>query len=393
MPHRDGGLHAAGHARDRGTLIVVPPDDLPRLRVDLPDRHRRRSRAAPAEVEGSAYVNVDFSVLLRKHRRGVGIVQNILHPYQFQCLQVDTHEVAAIVRDIKVVAVDCRARLHADPVRALSGPLALVMPFGNVVGVYAEGPGSGVVICVQVDQVEDTVLARVDQRVGVSIDQGRRVEIAEASAQGEWILVAEGVHDAAVQQVHDEDPGLAVGAVVARAHVKDRIAAGIQRARALEGEAQVQRVAGGFAGHEVEEVDLPVHAGADHLDQVVLGLRRVVHVHVLLHVPRPFHEEGLPGPAAAGPELAVVAQLARALFPHGFDDVLADVGGAVGGVVAPVVAAEGDDAGQVVVGAALPEFEIVPGDEGLVAAEAFAVDGDAFGADQFGRFGGVHAVG
>ena len=267
------------------------------------------------------------------------------------------------------------------------------MPLCGVSGGDGKRPRLSVKLCVQLDQIEDAVFSRVDQGVRVRVHQRRGIEIAQIPAEGEGILVSEGVHDAAVQQVHDEDPRLSLAAVIARTHVKDRIAAGVQSSRPLKGEAEVDGIPGGISRHQVQEIDLTVHAGIDHLHQVILFLRTLVHVHVLLHVPGPLHEKGLPGPAAAGPQLVPVLQCAGALFPDRFDGLFLEVCKSEGRIVAPVVSAEGDDAVKVVVVLALSELKFVPWGIIRVVLQPFSVELDTCGGNEPGGLCGIHAVG
>ena len=81
-----------------------------------------------------------------------------------------------------------------------------------------------------------------------------------------------------------------------------RDARGIDAAGALErAAAGDDRLSGIGAGGQVQEVDLAVQAGVDDLSEAFLGLLGGGDVHDLLEIVRPLDDEGLAGPAAAGP--------------------------------------------------------------------------------------------
>ena len=137
--HCDGGLDAAGDPVLRRTLVGFLPDDLSGLGVNFPYRNFRCGIASPSKTEGGADVQVKMSVLHGKHRGGVGVIQNVLYPHQLQGVQIQAHQIAAIVGHENIAVVDGCTVLHAKPVGSNTGSGSVIMPFHNRV----RGDGQG----------------------------------------------------------------------------------------------------------------------------------------------------------------------------------------------------------------------------------------------------------
>ena len=112
--------------------------------------------------------------------------------------------------------------------------------------------------------------------------------------------MAELEHYAVVDKIHHKGSGASVYTVNARTDIQYGIAAGVERSRSLEVEAQVKRIAGIFTGGELIEIHMAVKSAVDDLHKVLLLLRPVVHGgHIFSGLVRPLDDKGLTCPAAA----------------------------------------------------------------------------------------------
>ena len=97
LTHCDGRLYTAGNTVLGGTFVRLLPDDLTSLGVNFPYRNLCSGITSPSQTEGGTDVQVKMPILYREHRRGVGIVQNVLCPYKLQGIQIQTHQIAAVI--------------------------------------------------------------------------------------------------------------------------------------------------------------------------------------------------------------------------------------------------------------------------------------------------------
>ena len=67
-------------------------------------------------MERGTDVHIWMPVLQLQNRRAVRIVEHVLHPDELKRIEVQAHEVAAVVADDEVLPPDDRRSLHADPV-------------------------------------------------------------------------------------------------------------------------------------------------------------------------------------------------------------------------------------------------------------------------------------
>ena len=70
-----------------------------------------------------------MSVFDFQNRRGVGIIERILHPYQLQGIYVQTHQVSAIVCHKDIALIDSSTVLHAKPERLVTASCSIITPF------------------------------------------------------------------------------------------------------------------------------------------------------------------------------------------------------------------------------------------------------------------------
>ena len=283
----------------------------------------------------------------------VRVIEAVKTPLDLQGVQIDAEEVPAVVRNEEVPAPDDGAVLHA--VEHFFGG------FGGegelrLLRVNGEGPGGLVIPRIQFHDIQYAVFAGINELVRLGVHKSRAVKGRPVGPRREGIVVSEGIQNLAVQETDHLHPrSLTVVVEQAAADIKDGIPARIQRTGALEGKAQKQPVTSLLAGLKVDKIHMPVQGAIDDLDESVLLLRPVVHVHDLFRALRPLDHKGLAGPAAAAPPAAAGgAEAIGADAPAVTKAPLGDLRAAVLGVVAEVVAAEGDDTLdiRVVVGAA-----------------------------------------
>ena len=162
---------------------------------------------------------------------------------------------------------------------------------------------------------------------------------------GLGIAAVEEVQQLLVDQAPDARAAghlLAVDFVDALAAVEKRHAPRVHRQAALDRRADVDGAAGLQAVLQVEEVDVAVQRGVDHLGQAVLVLLGAGDVHPRAQVRRPADDAGLARPAHAAPGV----DDADALLP-GHEQPLRVLGDlAVSAAVAVVAAPEGGHALQ-----------------------------------------------
>ena len=136
--------------------------------------------------------------------------------------------------------------------------------------------------------------------------------------------------------------------VVAGAEIHQRIAARIERARTLEGiAAHVDGVARAFAGVKVKEVNMAIHSGIYYFNKIGLILGGIVKVHYALGFFWPADDERLSRPAGACPCAGTVYLWHAAGVHYPCVGIVQRFfnycSSAVGGIVAEIVAAEGDN--------------------------------------------------
>ena len=200
------------------------------------------------------------------------------------------------------------------------------------------------------------------------------------------------IQDGAVNQADNEHSGgFAVGIIVAGADVENGVASGIQRSGTFEGHTDEEGIPGIGTVIQVQEINIAVQGGVDHFHQVFLGLLGFVQVHDCLGFLRPLDNQGLTGPAAAGPTAIHGGKVAGIDGPGGGDSLLGNRSRTVGCAVTEVVAAEGGNAGQgeVFVGVAEVDqiFPLVFGDE-TASVEDLPVNFPGGRVAVFGHLGG-----
>ena len=147
-------------------------------------------------------------------------------------------------------------------------------------------------------------------------------------------------------------------AVVARAQIQDRIASRIEGARPLERPSDVHGIPRLLPGHQIQEIDIAVHGRIDYLDQVILCLRPVSHIHMRLFFLRPFAHQRLPGPAGTGPGCPVEGGGPGLLAPQLGDRIPADIRRPKCRRVAEVISPERKDPFRLRVGGALVKINL-----------------------------------
>ena len=132
------------------------------------------------------------------------------------------------------------AVLHAKPVLRGAGSDTVITPFYNVWRLDAHDAVFNVNLGVELDYVENSVLARIDELIGLSVYKRTAVKEWELSAEREAVLPAEFVHDRAVEQIDNKDVRWAFVAVIAGAEIENGIAARVKRSGAFESETEVE---------------------------------------------------------------------------------------------------------------------------------------------------------
>ena len=174
----NGGLHAAGDTVVCVAVVISMPDDLSRLRVDLPDGDLCGVIASPAQTERSTHIKIQLSVLYGKHRRGIGVVQNILRPYKLKGIQIQAHQIAAVIRHKEITLIYSRAVFHSQPEGFRTGSGAVIPPFYRPAGRNGKRSRCRIILCVQPDQIDNAVFARINQRIRFFVHQCGTVEEA-----------------------------------------------------------------------------------------------------------------------------------------------------------------------------------------------------------------------
>ena len=111
----------------------------------------------------------------------IGIIKNILSPDDPESLKIKAPQNSAVVAHEQVPLVDAARVFHAEPEIFIGGAGAPVVPFDDVVRIDGKRTRSGIVVRVQVHEVEDSIFTGINQRVCLSVDQCRGVEEAEVS--------------------------------------------------------------------------------------------------------------------------------------------------------------------------------------------------------------------
>ena len=174
----DGRLYTARNTVLGGTVVRGLPDDLSCLRINFPDRNLCSGAASPAQTERGADIQVKVSVLHRQNRSGVGVIQNILHPYKLQGIQIQAHQIAAVISNKKITVIDGCAVLHAKPVGTYAGTCSVVAPFHNMIRIDGQGACFRGITGIQFDQIKNSVLAWIDQGICGSIHKGGGIKVA-----------------------------------------------------------------------------------------------------------------------------------------------------------------------------------------------------------------------
>ena len=120
-------------------------------------------------MEGCTDVEIKLAVLDRQNGCRVRIIEDILYPAEFQLVQIKAHQMSAIVSDKKVPLVYGGAVLHPEPVGATSVSLAFVAPLYYATGLYGDLAFFLVVLCVQLYQIEYSVLAGLYQSIRLGV--------------------------------------------------------------------------------------------------------------------------------------------------------------------------------------------------------------------------------
>ena len=343
-------------------------------------------------MERGADVKIQMSVLYGQDRRGVGVIQRVRGPYQLQGIQVQAHQVSAVVGDKQISFIDRRAGLHAEPVGLLIGPHTVVMPFDKAVRIDRDLPGSRIILRIEMHQIKNPVFPRPDQGIRLGVNQRRRVKEADRPPERERIRISEGILDAQINQADNERVGVSLIAVVSRAQIKKRISSRVQRAGSLEGKSQVKRIPGRLPCFQVQEIDITVHAGVDDFDHAVFRFGPVIHVHELFLFPGPHPHQRLPGPSAPGPERVLELQGARGNRPYILDAVLFYESIPVGRVIPEIVAAESEDSCRLPVILPVSETDFGRRSIGSCIFQRFPVDLNLCPGDLVGRIRRFRAV-
>ena len=150
-----------------------------------------------------------------------------------------------------------------------------------------------------------------------------------------------------------------------------------------------------FARFQIEEIDVAIHCREDYFHKAFFLFGRVIHVHQLFDIIRPFYDERLSDPAAAGPGLlrlpadVAARQFSRVNAPNLRELLCRNVRRAIDRAVAVIIAAERNDARCVAVRHIRQEFNLF---QALIGVDSGAVYFDRCCKAVNARLRAVHRV-